>query len=218
MEEKMKKVLLVLGLLAFVVTLASPVVAAPIETKAGTKAMVFQFSGLSNLGLGTYNGGIGMRYYLSDGLALRPGVQFGVQSATQKKTDSLPKREEASAQIGVNLALEKHFASVKSISPYIGAQAGFTSVADVTKRYNFSTGDEIDETTDARARIGLAALLGFEWGFTESLTLGGEYALGFGTGAHKVEVKTDGVKATTTDDTFFDLGFSTASVFLSVAF
>ena len=118
----MKKVLLVLGLMALVVTLVSPVVAAPIETKAGTKAMVFQFSGLSDLGLGRYSGGIGMRYYMSDDMAIRPGVQLGYSKFKDKTTD--PEAETSMMNVGANITLEKHFGGGNSISPYVGAQAG----------------------------------------------------------------------------------------------
>lgn len=204
----MKKVLLVLSLMVFVVTLASPAVAAPIETKAGTKAVVFQFSGLSNLGLGTYNGGIGMRYYLNDGMALRPGLQLGFSSTKDKVTD--PETKTTNYNVGANITLEKHLPGAKSISPYVGAQVGVRMGQDKDTQ-----GD--NEITDKTMGVGLGGVLGFEWGFTESVTLGGEYNLGLNFGTRKVEHKLNNSTTTTTDESGMSLGIGTASVFISVA-
>lgn len=205
----MKKVLLALGLMALVFALVSPVDAAPIETKAGTKAMVFQFSGLSDLGLGRYSGGIGMRYYMSDDMAIRPGVQLGYSKYKDKNTD--PEAETSMMNVGANVTLEKHLASAKSISPYIGAQAGVSYSQDKDTQ-----GD--NEAKDKMMSFGVGGVLGFEWGFTESLTLGGEYGLGLAIGTHKVEETVGSTTETTTDESGMSLGISTASVFLSVTF
>jgi opacity protein-like surface antigen len=199
---------MVLGILAFVLTMAGPTSAAPIDTKAGTKAVVFQFSGLSNLGVSEYMGGIGMRYYIQDDLALRPGINIGIGTAKDKQQD--PERKTTDTTFGLNLTLEKHMAGAASISPYIGARAGF----DYSKDKN-EQGD--NESTDKRTGFGVAGVLGFEWGFTESLTLGGEYALGVRSGSREVEVKTGSTTETTRDESSMDFGISTASVFLSVA-
>ncbi len=204
----MKKVLLVLGLMALVVALVSPVVAAPIETKAGTKAMVFQFSGLSDLGLGRYSGGVGLRYYMSDDMALRPGVQIGYSKFKDKSDD--PEVETTMMNVGANITVEKHFTGGKSISPYVGAQVGVAYGQDKD-----TAGDV--EVKDKLMSFGVGGVLGFEWGFTESLTLGGEYNLGLRIASHKVEATTDSTTETTTDESGMSLGIGTASVFLSVA-
>ena len=49
---------------------------AEVATTANSKAMVFKFNGLSDLGLQGPNGGLGLRYYLRDRLALRPALSF----------------------------------------------------------------------------------------------------------------------------------------------
>lgn len=203
----MRRALLVLGLMAFIISLAGPAAAAEIVTKAGTKALVFQFSGLSDLGLSGYQGGIGARYYMSDGLALRPGIDIGLASTKDKTED--PEWKETVTTMGLSLALEKHLAGAKSISPYIGAGAGFHYGKDKEEQ-----GD--DEQVEKATTISLAALAGFEWGFTESLSLGGEYSFGFATGSHKTEITHNNTTVTTADDSGMMVGVSTASVFLSV--
>ncbi len=203
----MKKALLFLGLLAFVLASVGPATAAPIETKAGTKAMVFSFSGLSDLDVGTYAGGIGMRYYLADDLALRPGLEFNMLSGKDKVED--PEYKETLTAFGVNVALEQHLSGPTAISPYIGGKVGFNYGQDKEEQ-----GDS--EAKEKMTSFGLAGILGFEWGFTESLTLGGEYTLGLDIGSHKVEVTEDNQTVTTEDDSFTHVGFGTAAVFLSV--
>lgn len=203
----MRRALLVLGLMAFIITLAGPAAAAPIETKAGTKALVFQFSGLSDLGLSGYQGGIGARYYFQDGMALRPGIDIGISSSKDKTED--PELKNTGTTLGLSLAVEKHLAGAKSISPYIGAGAGFHYGKDKEEQGSA-------EATDKLTTVNVAALAGFEWGFTESLSLGGEYSLGFATGSHKTEHKANNTTVTTVDESGMMVGVSTASVFLSV--
>jgi opacity protein-like surface antigen len=203
----MRRALLVLGLMAFIISLAGPAAAAPIETKAGTKALVFQFSGLSDLGLSGYQGGIGARYYFQDGMALRPGLDIGISSSKDKTED--PEVKDTGTLFGLSLAVEKHLAGAKSISPYLGAGVGFHYGQDKTEQGDFSE-------TDKATTISVAGLAGFEWGFTESLSLGGEYSLGFATGSHKTERKSNNTTVTTVDESGSVIGVGTASVFLSV--
>lgn len=44
--------------------------------QSGSKALLFNFSGLDNLNANSFNGGIGGKYYLSPATALRGGLQF----------------------------------------------------------------------------------------------------------------------------------------------
>ena len=75
-----------------------------------------------------------------------------------------------------------------------------------------------DEVKDKLMSFGVGGVLGFEWGFTESLTLGGEYGLGLAIASHKVEETVGDTTTTDVDETGMSLGISTASVFLSVTF
>src|SRR5512135_61011 len=50
----------------------------PAMPPVGSKAMVFSFSGLSNLSLNQFEGGIGGKYVLSNATVIRAGLQFAV--------------------------------------------------------------------------------------------------------------------------------------------
>ncbi len=185
--------------------------AAEVPTSAGDKAMVFMFSGLDDLSLGGYGGdyGIGLRYYIADGTAIRGGVQFGTESFTDDDDDT----EWGYSVYGLNAVYENHMEGpCSSISPYWGVGAGFSMYSD---EYENSIGDTWTESGTGFAGF---SVLGFEWGFTNCMTLGGEYQLGFWSWSGDTEY--DGVEGTDTYDEYSAsfMGFSTASVYLSVYF
>ncbi len=195
--------------------------AAEVNTSAGDKALVFQFSGLSALGLSGYNGGVGARYYLSDGMAIRPGLDIGVSSMETKGVAGFSDEKDSRTSLGLSVALEKHLTGPTAISPYIGAGLGFgmSSVVEEPSVPSSPASGTILKTTDSSTNFGVFVLGGFEWGFTESLTLGGEYRAGLNYGSGDTETERQGAATVKTDETTsLNLGFSTASVYLSVGF
>jgi opacity protein-like surface antigen len=186
-------------LLAVLVLLisASLVHAAEIVTIPGTRNLVFQFSGLSELGLGGYQGGVGGRYYTSNRTALRAGLIFSSASVTLK--DGSDEATATTTDIGGELVMEMHMPAGKSVSPYVGGGASFESVSTSVESFEGPT----------VSAFGLFAVAGFEWGFAESLSLGGEYRLGLRSVSGMVEEH--GYDMST-----LAIGISTASVFLSV--
>jgi hypothetical protein len=183
--------------------------------------MVFMFNGLSDLSLGGYGEyGIGMRYYINDGTAIRGGVQFAKTSLTREEPD--PDAEYNYMMYGVEVVYEKHLEGpCPSISPYFGAGASFAMesaeytnwlIDDYWQEYR-------DGETDKGTVFGLFGVLGFEWGFANCMTLGGEYQLGFESCSGETEYDEVETRVETCDeykDSF--MGFSTASVYLSVYF
>jgi len=185
--------------------------AAEVPTSKGDKAMVFMFSGLDDLGLGGYGGdyGIGMRYYISDGTALRVGAQFGTESYTDDDSDSDAKY----SVYGLNAVYEKHLeGACSSVCPYWGVGAGFSMFSD-----KYTDADD-DTWTDSGTSFGIFGLLGFEWGFTNCLTLGGEYQAGFASWSSETEVDVGGDTTTFDEESGSFMGFGAASVYLSVYF
>ncbi len=186
-------------------------------TDAGDMAMLFDFDGLANLDLDEFGGGIGFRYYLNDGLALRPVVVFSkynyeLESDVEGMTDA----KESMSSVGLEIALEKHFRGpAPAVSPYWGGGGFFEwmTIVDDPSVPSGSTG----KTTDSGTAFGLFAMLGFEWGFTDGMTLGGEYRFGFESFSGETEIDTarDETIGQFSDSWF---GFGEASVFLSVYF
>jgi opacity protein-like surface antigen len=213
----MKRILFCVVALSFFV---HGVQAAEINTTAGSKALLFGFNGLANLGLNAYNGGFGARYYISDGMAVRPGVTLGYSSATTKGGTGFSDLVSSNSNLGLNVVVEKHLQGPKSISPYVGGGLGFSLNSNTTE---FSlpvvpdVGDLLKQTTSG-TDFRLFLVVGFEWGLTESLTLGGEYSAGLGFGSSSRESERQS-EPTVKDNEIsnMSLGLGVASVFLAVS-
>jgi len=203
--------------------------AADVPTMKGDKAFVFMFDGLANLDLDTYAGGIGMRYYFADYLAIRGGLHFDMVSETiepcSEDPDGYPDEEFSSTDIGIQLVLEKHLDPCSSVSPYIGVGGGFHTYSeemkdpteyydDDTSEYTFGT----DVCTYDQTLLTIFGVAGFEWAFTDCMTLGGEYQLGFesASGTHETDYADPNWDTETCDASGTWMGFGEASVFLSV--
>ncbi len=164
----------------------------------GNKAVLFNFSGLSNLGLNEYNGGIGGKYFISDGLAVRGMLLFAINNST---TNSTPQVSSNSLAFGLQGGLEYHLPLASMISPYVGGVVSFQTSALTRDPGGIKTG-----TT----AFGLGAIGGVEYFFNNNLSLSGEYQFGF----------------TSTNDTAngsaagnsLQLGFQTAGLTLAVYF
>jgi opacity protein-like surface antigen len=214
--------------LLFVASMAQ---AATVTTTAGTKAMVFRFSGLSNLGLSGYSGmtfagnpdvpanvGVGMRYYINDGLAVRPGLDVGMASSSEKGLGGNTDDKTSGSVIGLSVAIEKHLPGPTNVSPYMGAGAGFgmaRATSEPSRPQQPATGTMLKQTDKATA-FGVFGMLGFEWGFTESLTLGGEYRLGLNGSSGSSEREYQSSPTVKGNEiSGIGIGFGTASVYLS---
>ncbi len=197
-----------------VMLVATTALAAEVPTSRGDKAMVFMFDGLAFLSAQEYGEyGFGMRYYIADGTAIRAGVQFGKYTWTDddEATDPDNDSEYKDGTYGVNAVYEKHMGSpCSSVSPYWGLGAGYSRYSDETTD---EAGDLAKYSSSSFAGFGV---LGFEWAFTDCLTLGGEYMLGFESSSSKTEEDVGGVTDTYDELSGTLMGFSTASVYLSV--
>jgi len=194
----MKRTLIVMAVLVFAT--AAFAVDASQQTEQGTKALLFN-AAFVNAGL--YNGGFGMKYYLSPGLALRPVLKFGYEKlTTQTPADSFnagggdvghrtyDDATDKTTSFGLDLAIEKSMWSNKAVNVYLGLGGGFdmsseTVESGVTTTYTTAAGVAIDQrdvdtwkTERSSTGFGGGLLLGAEWFLTENISLGAEYQLG----------------------------------------
>lgn len=164
---------IVVGLL--LLSVAGSVQGANVNTSDGTNALLFTFD---DFDLSSFNGGIGFRHYLKDGLALRPGVNLGFSSSKDERYRPAREVESTSALVGASLALERHWGPTGPLSPYIGIEGEYQWT-----RTSQEMDDDMDvpgwtTTDEVSTGAGIfSGLLGFEWGFAERLTLGGEYRI-----------------------------------------
>jgi hypothetical protein len=89
------------------------------KTKAGDKAWLFTLSGLSNLGVGGYNGGLGLLYYLNDDLGLTVGLGFSTSSTTTKAPAGSGGADETESSLGLTLSPGVRF-NIASSGPVVG--------------------------------------------------------------------------------------------------
>lgn len=217
---------LAIPIIAALLLFAGLAQAAEVPTDKGDKAMVFMFHGLDDLGLGAYGGGLGMRYYFADHMAIRGAVILDMYSETCEPSSmddpDDPDYEYSSTDIGIELVFEKHLEGCgSSVSPYIGVGGSWASVS--TEEKNFYAdyyGYWVDSEKFDGTSFGIFGVVGFEWAFTDCMTLGGEYMLGWNSTSGETEV--DFHEDEPIDDwksgecSYTMTGFGTASVFLSV--
>lgn len=194
--------------------------AAEVPTSKGDKAMVFMFNGLDSLALGGYGNeyGMGVRYYINDGMAAKVGVTFGRDSRTDKSNEQgAADKERNYTDYGLNVALEMHMESpCSSVSPYVGAGAGIAMSSD-ERITPVGTEGKIRTVTESETGFGGFGIVGFEWAFTNCMTLGGEYQVGLQSSSAKTETE-NGTMVTSDEFSTSVIGFQTCSFYLSVYF
>jgi hypothetical protein len=157
---------------------------------AGAKAALFTFSGLSNLGAGAFNGGIGGKYYVLDPLALRASLLFALADQGTPAPAAGGTAGDANAwSVGLNVGAEFHLLKTR-VSPYVGGAVGFVS-SSTSEKDAVPTGTPQYTVTNAPVTINgtvypvggfnfnIAALAGVEFFIIKELSLSAEYRLGY---------------------------------------
>jgi opacity protein-like surface antigen len=187
---------------------------------AGSKAMLFTFSGLSVLGANAFDGGFGGKYFLTDAWALRAALRFATafQSVNYPLTVPVGLSVKAGSQSGTRLGLtgdlEYHFLKSR-VSPYAGGGLGITYTftksrtpevgsppPDPTITDNLRTGETINGNTfigGTAFNIGLIG--GVEFFITKEVSLGAEYQFGYTLNARNKEKITSTTGSTTNTQT-----------------
>ena len=185
----------------------------------GKWAGLFTFSGLSNLGASSYNGGIGAKFFLSNNMAVRGGVQFAHSSLDVLWTP-VPVPPNSSldgyrhgTMFGISAAVEYHLLPTR-VSPYIGAGVGFSSAStedktpvvgnppnaqnqQVTK--NLTNGETIKGIYyNPGTTLNIGAIAGVEFFITKEVSLSAEYVIGYSTLSPSDQEVTLGPTTTTT--------------------
>jgi len=174
------------------------------NTGMGAKQLVFEFNGLSTLGLQPYGGGFGFRYFYADDTAIRGSLNFAYM-----KDEMGDDYEETQTKIGATVVWEKYMAAIASVAPYMGIGVGYY-YTKWEEPYTGTFAEMMEEITANNLMVALVA--GFQWYFTEAISLGGEYRLSYD--YISGETKVDGEKVGDISSSSF--GFNAASVFFSV--
>jgi hypothetical protein len=172
---------------------------------SGSKAVLFSFSGLSNLGANNFDGGAGFKFYLTSPMALRIGVQVGLTGSTVPANPSTGQTgmdgTTSQTSFGVEAALEYHLTTSR-VSPYFGGGVGFGTSSNELKSMEVGTGTLTQITVKdyngnlpvlglglpsdgitykAGTSFNVFALMGIEYFIVDAVSLSGEYRLGYTT-------------------------------------
>ena len=153
---------------------------------SGSKAVLFSFSGLSNLGANNFDGGAGIKFFLTPPMALRFGLQVNVSGTTTPANPVAPEAgidgSTSSTSFGAEAALEYHLTTTR-LTPYFGGGIGFMTTSNETKPSVTGTGTLYQVTIKDNAGAGFTfnvfALMGVEYFIVDQVSLAAEYRLGY---------------------------------------
>jgi opacity protein-like surface antigen len=168
----------------------------------GKWAGLFTFTGLQTLGAGAYNGGIGAKYFLSNNMAVRAGVQFAHSNVDVLWTpvpvppNSAIDGYRSGTMFGISAAVEYHLLPTR-VSPYIGGGVAFSSAStedktavmgnppnaqnqQITK--NIGGGETVKGIYyNPGTTLNVGAIAGVEFFITKEVSLSAEYLIGYST-------------------------------------
>jgi hypothetical protein len=177
--------------------------------QAGSKALLFSFGGLGFLSAGTFDGGIGARYFLNESMSVRGGLQFTSASQTNPAN---PAAGQAGADgtasatvIGIEGAAEWHMGKGRVV-PYAGVGLAFATTSTDSKpavtgvaplvqseTKNSGGGLTVNGTSySGGTTIQVFGLAGVEFFLYKELSLSAEYQLGYMSISRKDQVFSPG--------------------------
>lgn len=181
----MKKLALLFALLMGVVLGAD----AQFKPEGGEKNLEVNFSPLGGSNISIPGAGIKFRSFNSSTSALRLGVFLGLESSSEitqdedSDTDAAELTDNSSSfSINIQPGIEKHMAGTDRLSPYMGAYVniGYTSTTEkMETQWGPETSDVGTQTDKSGSlNLGLNAVAGFDWYFTNDVYLGTEFGFG----------------------------------------
>ena len=148
------------------------------EVKAGAKSLVFSYipfqSNLGALTSGTIEDedmtlefqGIGLKIFPTNRFSIL--LNFGIGSVSIDGEGY----ENSAGYFATGFDFDYHFKSLYSVSTYIGGNLNFNRISSEGKQGNYKT--EYSSIT-----FGTGLNFGFDWYFTEGISLGGKYTYNF---------------------------------------
>jgi hypothetical protein len=168
--------------------------------------------------------GVGFQYYVSNEIALVLGLNFGTGSyeITENLSTTITElTEQSNTSFGLSVDANYHLKALYGISTYFGINVNFSSLSGTRDITTNGATPAVPVATYELSGTGFGAGLnfGFDWYFTEGLSLGGKYTLGFSSlGAPDYTRQIGGVSTTVEGPSSSSLGTGSASVMLNVHF
>lgn len=212
----MKKTVVILAILILAGSVAFGQDVVP-SVNAGSMGVLFEFSGLANLGAGAYQGGVGGKLFLSDRMAVRVGLQFQYAKDNSQAHPAAGQRGvdgfESGTTFGLLAAIEYHLGKGRA-RPYIGVGALFSTTSTDQKPVVTGNGPQ-SETKNAQVTLGgvtftpattfgAAGLVGVEFFLYKELSLAAEYQITYGMMSFKDTEYNSGVPGSQTQTLYAD--------------
>jgi hypothetical protein len=172
-------------------------------TDAGNGALMFQLGGIFASTPSILDGvGVGGRYFISDGTAIRAAVGLVHSSVETDPEGGGGNTDDSSTDFAIEGGLELPLFQRGPVYLYWGG------IAQILVG---STDTESNDQESSTKSIGVAGMVGANWFFDDSMSLGAEYRLGFSYKAQTVERPAGDVDVNTltlgTGAVAFHLGF-----------
>ena len=168
--------------------------------RKGKKAIQFDVDGVSLIN-GSIHGVAG-KYWWTDNLATRAGLQFGIESYKDEFSDQTD-REVDNINTKLIFGIEKYLKSIKKISPYFGAEIG------VLLEKQHENENTVNEVKWSHQDISIGLLFGVEYWINSNISL---------SGCHKIDLQyykyQDNIKSHNTP--LIELNLSTTCLTLSI--
>ena len=153
------------------------------ESHKGDKGLSFSVSGLSSVGIGQYEGGIGGKYWMSKKLAIISSLGVSAQKTTVTAYDVLYTDTKTSqSRFSIFAGIEDHFFIKSKISPYFGGGIRFTT--SPYTRYPSIPVDHPPSGTTKKMKqsiksFGIRGFCGIEFFFADWVSLAGQYQIDY---------------------------------------
>jgi hypothetical protein len=148
----------------------------------GAKGLSFSVSGLSSVGIGQYEGGIGGRYWISKKLAIISSLGVSAYKTIRSSPQLHYEYEKITySRFSLFAGVEDHFFIKNEISPYLGGGIRLTT-SDVTEYPSIPIdpypGTLKKEKTNTNT-FGIRGFCGIEYFFANWVSLSGQYQIDY---------------------------------------
>jgi hypothetical protein len=141
------------------------------------KALLFS---INEFRLDSFNGGIGFKYWISDGFAQIVTINGSYSKTEREQTETLTGNTDKNVGYGASMGIEKHWAITKDISPYVGASIGvaYEDKNEKVNSANYLGALYTNERITSSTSVSLNISFGVEVFLAEHISLAGQYNLG----------------------------------------
>jgi len=153
----------------------------PIDNK-GKLGISLSVSGLNDLRIGLYQGGIGVKHWCSNSFVLKSILGLGISSSTRQNSNPDYTDEETDeGSFSLNLGAEFHFSQDSKFSPYFYTGFNFTTTTTTTyytiPKLNPPPG-RLKKRHISSNSFGLDEAIGLEYFLSKHFSLAAEYQVG----------------------------------------